>query len=317
MLKNLHKEEPCRISKLHNPYSEVDWDKYGRYKANLHTHTTVSDGTATPGQMIRTYKNKGYSILAITDHDNRTGNKTTWPWADYGVDPLNFNMVAVQGNEITRPHHIGSYFSDYGGGVFSSKKAIEGIGQREGVAVFFHPGRHLLHRIGWYEKFFRKYDHLAGIEVLNRGNRFPFDRKTWDRLLTRLMPERPVWGFANDDSHDSRSQVGRDWNVFLLPELSEAALKDAMINGRFYFSTRHTISGAEGYPPAINSISIDENNGTITIDGYNYEDIRWISNGRVVQESRTLNYTEVRGSYVRAVLKGKGGETFTQPFGGY
>lgn len=38
------------------------------YKANLHTHTTCSDGVLTPEQTRDAYKQKGYSILAITDH---------------------------------------------------------------------------------------------------------------------------------------------------------------------------------------------------------------------------------------------------------
>ena len=38
------------------------------YKANLHTHSTVSDGKLTPEQLRSAYKEKGYSILAITDH---------------------------------------------------------------------------------------------------------------------------------------------------------------------------------------------------------------------------------------------------------
>ena len=38
------------------------------YKANFHTHSTVSDGKLTPEGLRDAYKEKGYSILAITDH---------------------------------------------------------------------------------------------------------------------------------------------------------------------------------------------------------------------------------------------------------
>lgn len=38
------------------------------YKANFHTHSTVSDGKLTPEQARDAYKAKGYSILALTDH---------------------------------------------------------------------------------------------------------------------------------------------------------------------------------------------------------------------------------------------------------
>ena len=39
------------------------------YKANLHCHTTVSDGTRTPRQIKAMYKAAGYSVVAFTDHD--------------------------------------------------------------------------------------------------------------------------------------------------------------------------------------------------------------------------------------------------------
>ncbi len=39
------------------------------YKANLHCHTTFSDGAKTPEEVKEIYKNLGYSVLAITDHE--------------------------------------------------------------------------------------------------------------------------------------------------------------------------------------------------------------------------------------------------------
>lgn len=39
------------------------------YKANLHCHTTISDGKLTPEEVKQAYQQKGYSIVAFTDHD--------------------------------------------------------------------------------------------------------------------------------------------------------------------------------------------------------------------------------------------------------
>ena len=39
------------------------------YKANLHCHTTVSDGKWTPEKVKEEYKKEGYSIVAYTDHN--------------------------------------------------------------------------------------------------------------------------------------------------------------------------------------------------------------------------------------------------------
>ena len=40
-----------------------------QYKANLHCHSNLSDGELTPEELKEAYKGKGYSILAITDHE--------------------------------------------------------------------------------------------------------------------------------------------------------------------------------------------------------------------------------------------------------
>ena len=39
------------------------------YKANLHLHTTVSDGRLTPEEIKKEYMERGYSILAYSDHE--------------------------------------------------------------------------------------------------------------------------------------------------------------------------------------------------------------------------------------------------------
>lgn len=44
------------------------------YKANLHCHTTLSDGKLTREEVKEAYKAKGYSIVAFTDHEHIIDN---------------------------------------------------------------------------------------------------------------------------------------------------------------------------------------------------------------------------------------------------
>ena len=37
---------------------------------DLHTHSTHSDGTKTPSELLKLAKEKNINVLAITDHDN-------------------------------------------------------------------------------------------------------------------------------------------------------------------------------------------------------------------------------------------------------
>ena len=39
------------------------------YKANMHTHTNISDGALAPEKVKEEYVKKGYSIVAFTDHE--------------------------------------------------------------------------------------------------------------------------------------------------------------------------------------------------------------------------------------------------------
>jgi len=301
---------------LVNPYQEVDWEEHAQYRANLHTHTRQSDGLHSAARVIDAYHRAGYHILALTDHD-----AVTWPWNEHGRDPEELGMLAVQGNEISHAHHIGSYFCDYNivsrrylpviGGIGSAANVTEeeiltGIADSDGLAVFFHPGYHG-NPPQFYTSLFSKFPHLIGMEVANGKLRLQ-DHEIWDTVLTMLMPERPVWGFANDDLH-IMWHLGRAFNVFPLPELCEAEIRSAMERGSFYFSYGSAA-------PVIRSILVDNEGGIVAIDGDGWEEVSWISNGFVIHQGAALDFhnTANIGAYIRAEMSGEGGITYTQPF---
>lgn len=65
-------------------------DSYKYYRANLHCHSTFSDGAKTPEQLKKFYMDHGYSVIAYTDHsDFHTHNELT-----------DENFVALNGYEI-------------------------------------------------------------------------------------------------------------------------------------------------------------------------------------------------------------------------
>jgi predicted metal-dependent phosphoesterase TrpH len=49
-----------------------------RYEADLHCHTSASDGTLSPGECVRLAARRGLKALAVTDHDTIEG----WPEAE-------------------------------------------------------------------------------------------------------------------------------------------------------------------------------------------------------------------------------------------
>ncbi len=67
------------------------------YKANLHCHSTVSDGRWTPEEIKENYKKHGYSIVAYTDHDVFI---THGELADEGFLPLNGYELGFAGEPV-------------------------------------------------------------------------------------------------------------------------------------------------------------------------------------------------------------------------
>ena len=43
------------------------------YKADLHTHSTASDGQYAPAELAQLVKKRGAEVWALTDHDSVSG----------------------------------------------------------------------------------------------------------------------------------------------------------------------------------------------------------------------------------------------------
>jgi len=298
----------------------------------------------------------------------------TWPWTDYGCpSPEDLGVIGIQGNELTFRHHLNSFFCDYGvwyertgndapyGGIVdaqghevSEDDQIEAIRKHGGLATINHPG--ILDTYAWWDRkplewYVARYQKhapecLVGIEVSNCDNLFrDYDEGLWDQLLARFMPQRPIWGFGSDDMH-KLTDARQSFTVFFLEEPTVAAVREAMLAGRFCFcsSTREINYQAEvaarSVFPKLREVAVDPARGTITVRAEDCHEVRWIaaptslepvedyktSNhpwplGQVVQVGETLNYqtTTGIGAYVRAELIRRDGEhtqrTFLNPFG--
>jgi 3',5'-nucleoside bisphosphate phosphatase len=68
---------------------------------DLHTHSTVSDGTQSPSDLVEAAAAGGVDVVAITDHD------TTGGWAEAAATAERVGVTLVRGIEISC-HHRGS-----------------------------------------------------------------------------------------------------------------------------------------------------------------------------------------------------------------
>nr|WP_321355709.1 hypothetical protein [uncultured Draconibacterium sp.] len=307
--------------KIESPYDQVNWEKDLQYKANLHTHTTRSDGHLPPQYVVDWYHQHGYGILAITDH-----NKVTYPWTDFSSldsstkseakvatgefspeavtyknrNPEELGMIAIQGNEVSSPQHIGSLFNDFGIRTSQEDSAIVGIGEKDGLIIFNHPGRYN-HEAHWYANLCEKYEHIIGLEVYNNGDRYPGDRQLWDSILVDLSSVRPLWAYSNDDMHQERS-FGRNWNIIVLPELTQSWVRQGIKEGRSFYV--YSPSGINAKVPTIRSVQLNQRKGEIEISVAGQDSIHWISGGKIVAKGKQIELNECQelSSYVRAEI---------------
>src|SRR5262249_42391276 len=79
-----------------------------------HTHTTASDGTLSPPELVRLAVTQGVRVLAITDHDSTDGLAAAVDEASrhagLTIVPRLENHCAVEGGEI----HVLGYLVDHG-----------------------------------------------------------------------------------------------------------------------------------------------------------------------------------------------------------
>ncbi|HEY0246681.1 MAG TPA: PHP domain-containing protein [Gryllotalpicola sp.] len=82
-----------------------------RAPVDLHTHSSVSDGTQTPGELIRAAAAAGLGTVALTDHDSTAG------WAEASEEAARLGLDFVPGMELSTRYgwksvHMLAYFFD-------------------------------------------------------------------------------------------------------------------------------------------------------------------------------------------------------------
>lgn len=95
----------------------------------LHCHTTCSDGTLTPTQLVQAAVSAGVRALAITDHDTVSG----WDEAIAAAQP--YNLEIVPGVELSTVHnncslHILGFYPDAQKLISPLSERIEGRKRR-------------------------------------------------------------------------------------------------------------------------------------------------------------------------------------------
>ena len=202
------------------------------YRANLHAHTTNSDGDLSPADCAEFYRHAGYHILAITDHWHVTDLASDRP--DFLIIPgaeldggrtaqrTSFHIVGLNMRSRGRIEHPGG----------TAQEIVDFIRNDGGEVTIAHPY--------WSGLMATEIAPVMGafaIEVYNTGCDLEilrgFSMVHWDDLLSL---GRDVGAVAVDDGHHHKVDHGLGWTMIRAEALTVEAVMEALRCGRYYSS---------------------------------------------------------------------------------
>ena len=204
-----------------------------RYKLNLHTHTTLSDGHKTPMEAAEIYRESGYDAIAITDH---------WKYGEGGellglpiIPGAEYHFIAD--GDVDKMYHIVALFCERDPLVKKSDspaECTEKIIKAGGIAVLAHPAWSLNE-----PETFSKNELIGFTEIYNTVSGKHESNRAYSGAFVDLAACRgktPVL-FASDDTHYYDNDVTTASIMVKAESLSREDLLKAIKNGDLYATT--------------------------------------------------------------------------------
>lgn len=232
------------------------------FKANLHTHSTISDGTLTREEVKEAYKALGYQILCLTDH-NIIVNHSDMNEPDFlmltgievnidspdcspnGGKTYHMNLIAKEPDNLWCPAKLNRWFSvaeEYDNNVHydnmdlkynpDSINAMVAKATEKGFLVMYnHPT--------WSCQTYPDYAGLKGLWGMELRNSeccmIGHNENNFRVFKDILSNGTRVFPLGTDDMHDPRS-LGKSWIMVGATDLSYGSVIDALEKGDFYMS---------------------------------------------------------------------------------
>lgn len=269
------------------------------YKANMHCHTVMSDGEHTEEEIKKLYKERGYSIVAYTDHDIIVSrnhltdenflalngleleiNSPKYPSA--GEKTCHFCAIALDKNNVTQPcYHREKFLIGNPNLLRNLIKYDESLPNYERIYTpekvsemmqicrdngYFVTYNHPVWSLETYNDYIN-YNGMHAMEIYNYSSictGYPdYNEDKYDEML---RAGKKIYGVGGDDNHNHR--IGRKndsfgaFTVIKAQKLDYESVATALKNGTFYTS--------QG--PEINEIWYDD--GRLYVTSSNCDNIR-------------------------------------------
>ena len=205
-----------------------------RYKINLHTHTTVSDGHRTPKEVAQIYRIAGYDAVAFTDH---------WTFGEScelaGLKILSGVEYNILG-ENTRDglFHVVAVGMERDPGIsttdnITEQDLIDAIHSVGGIAILAHPAWSLN-----TPDQILKFNGFDATEIYNSVSEAHMSRRPDSSLIVDMLGARgcllPL--LAVDDTHYYDGDECRGFIMLESDSLDQKDVVSAIKDGKFYAS---------------------------------------------------------------------------------
>ncbi|MCL2287132.1 MAG: PHP domain-containing protein [Firmicutes bacterium] len=224
------------------------------YKANLHCHTTVSDGEWTPEKTKEMYKAKGYSVIAFSDHNKLVNHSylnddmflainscevdigQSLPGQPFSKKRVyHFILFSPDPNACETPQLMGMDYDDIDAiNQYIKDRADEGF-----LVCYNHPY--------WSLQTYDEYSKLKGcfaMEIYNHGcavfdGNCSYSPQVYDEML---RCGNKIFCLSTDDNHNRHPAEGLNndsFGGFVMinsPSLGYSDIFNALKQGDFYSS---------------------------------------------------------------------------------
>ncbi len=150
---------------------QVKFDSYtilkGYSRADIHIHTNLGDGWASPARVVEEATRRRLCLIAITDHDHIEGAKHVEELLAQQNSPLKM----ITGVEVStrQGHLLGLFIKKAPKALRSVEESIEAIKEQGGIVIVPHPLGRLVPSLSRakIDALLEKGYALDGIEVYN------------------------------------------------------------------------------------------------------------------------------------------------------
>ena len=320
-------------------------ERQAQFKANLHCHTVLSDGKWTPEQVKEEYKKRGYSVVAITDHERLVEHsdlndrdmlfltayemyirKLPFDYLNDSQAHINLYSKTPSNKMLYYTPNITKYIPQEELATLQYHKLVENRAHtvefvRQTIADAKKHGFIACHNHPTWsfenEDVAESYDECFAMEIYNhgcyQGGYCEYNQHYYDYQLNRGLAMALI---AADDNHNPTANPYHDSfggvTYILADKLEYGAIIEALENRNFYASTG----------PKIYSLTVEE--GTLSVKTDAAERIVFVTNnhhrkaviaaaGETVSEAQfTMNPTD---KWVRVeVVDERGRRAFTRGY---